>query len=198
MGDLWLPNGGGVDDAIWDKVRFTHTSEEPLFSQLGDPETKQSREEALACMDIVPMLGFWNIVPPLSSSRPWNLIEHQAAGMRCNQLRLIGTTVLLKAEIHAACLDVARDWFAAGLGEHDLQLEDVIAYRRQINAIGLDCNEFLTFTQLQEGFYPAEIDQATADRFFEEKIVLADLFAEPAEWIAERWLRFFFIAGNSD
>lgn len=176
-------------------MTFTPTWDEPLFSQLGDPETKESREESLACMKILPMLGFWDHVPPLASGVPWNLIEHQTAGVCCHHPRMIGTSVRLKNGVHSACLEIAREWFGSDLGRDGVRLDEATAYRRQLNAIGLDCKYSWTYSRLEEGFYPAEIDQIAADRILDQHVVLSDLLAEPTYM---RKIGFFFIAGNSD
>lgn len=186
------------DNDIWQNIPFAPTWEDPFFSWLGNPEIEESRDRALAVMDIVPMLGFWDEVPELASGPTWHLIKHRTAGARCNKVKLIGTIVRLKPEFHQACLDIARDWFGSDLGGRtDLLLDEVTAYRKQLNAIGLDCNGFRTYSHLEEGFYPAEIDPPSADRIFDMPVVLADLLARPDQVLHGR-IGFFFLAANSD
>lgn len=149
-------------------------------------------------MNIVPMIGFLNCVPQLARGPAWNLIEHQTAGHACLHPKFVGHFVRLKPQVHAACLAIARDLFDSQIGWTGPFLDELIAYSDQLRAIGLNCNSFETFRHFQEGLYPAEIDQATADLILEDKVILADLLLEPKKSFNCRFMSFFFIASNSD
>lgn len=208
LGPLWsgryrfdpisLPGERGEPSGVWQDIAFTNSWDEPLRSRLGNPEIEEDRDAALASMGIVPMIGFLDYVPRLGSGPAWNLLTHQTAGCACRHPRVLGHFVRLKPSIHEAVLAIARDLYGSLLGERSYpSLDDLNAYRGQLRAVGLDCNQFETFRHLQEGLYPAEIDQATADLILEDKVVLTDLL-DPNDYLGIRYMSFFFIAANSD
>lgn len=77
-------------------------------------------------------------------------------------------------------------------------LDDFDIYRAQLKAIGLECNDADTCSHLQEGLYPVEISQKVADAIFSERFNLLSLLASPGRSFKLRYMKFFFIAANSD
>jgi len=194
---LPLPGSGWRPEA-WKDVIFTETWDEPLQTWLGNTDAHDDRAEALACMNIVPMIGFLNAVPQLARGPAWNLIEHQTAGNACHHPKIIGHFVRLKPQVHAVCLAIARELFDSQIGWYGPSLDDLTTFSKKLSAVGLRCKYFDTFRHLQEGLYPAEIDQATADLIMEDNVVLADLLLEPDKSFNISRMSFFFIASNSD
>lgn len=91
----------------------------------------------------------------LSAARPWKHLQHQSAGIACNQVRVTGLPLTPRPAMRAAMEEIGRTWDASNVGCFGVALADAIAYRDQLHRLtGADCQ--YSWTRFQEAYYPID------------------------------------------
>jgi len=142
----------------WAAIKWTDTSDPPVSEWLGFAEIGSSHEEVLHRLRVAAFIGFMDFVPVLADGHPWCLLNHQAAGHACSQVRFVARRILLSADIESEWLRIATYWYNQQLGLELPALSTLAEYRAQLQRIGLDCNSSRTYQYLKEGFYPVDLN----------------------------------------
>ncbi len=183
----------------WVAIQWTDTGTPPVSDWLGNVEGVSSHAEVVRRMRVAAFVAFTDRVPVLATDHPWCLLDHQTAGHACRQQRLVGRRVTLKPDVEFKCLEIATSHYNSQLGWDLPCLSELVEYRSQLQAIGLDCNSSRTFKYLMEGFYPIDLSQSVIDQVCVQPFSLESLLGSPRPYGSiEHYAILVVIAPNSD
>jgi hypothetical protein len=176
-------------------LRWTETMGPPVSDWMG----VQSPADIPQRMGVAAFVAFMARVPVLTDKYAWCLLDHQAAGHACSHQRFVGSRALLKPEIETKLVAIAKSWYDSQLGWDLPCLAELVKYKSQLQAIGLDCNSSHTFKYLMEGLYPIDLSQSVIDQVCQQPFSLEDMLGNPRPYGSiEHYAILVVIAPNSD
>lgn len=107
--------------------------------------------------DIVALLTFTGVVPPLSPDLDWIAISHQAGGLACHHPCFIGVELDLRPPVRAALQELASDYYEEAGGHFysdAVTVSDLVAYTSRLAELGLHCNT--SYRLFEEAVYPID------------------------------------------
>jgi hypothetical protein len=107
--------------------------------------------------DVVALMAFIQLAPPLHPAFKWLAIEHQSGGYVGSHPAFVGVRLALRPEIQAALQMLAGRYRGYRNGYFSIDAKsakDIADYDARLGELGLDCD--YTYPALHEGVYPID------------------------------------------
>lgn len=142
------------------------------------PADKGTPRETLQA---IPVLALMRFVPILNPRLLWQGLQHQCAGVYCNQLRMIATRLRPRPAIAPHLNAIVRENYDGEAGffhQNHLRASHIVSYVATLERLGLTCET--SWSNLNEAAYPIDATQENLDLITEGAPPLSEI----ADWSA--------------